>query len=97
VKNNTFSIHDECEVLSESISAVTWHELLYGKSFVTSERRRRDLERYLFEVVARVYPVLPYDEYAASIHEDIRAELQKRGMPKPLPDVKIASIAIGLV
>lgn len=77
-----------------SISAVTWHELLYGMNFIQSTSRRTQIERYLFNVVSRLYPVVPYDDHAASIHADLRAKMQKAGSQKPFLDSQIASVAI---
>ena len=77
-----------------SISAVTWHELLYGMNLIQSTSRRTQLERYLFNVVSRLYPVVPYDDHAASIHADLRTKMQKAGSQKPLLDSQIASVAI---
>jgi len=56
-------------------------------------RRRADVERYIEEVVLRVYPVLAYDQAAAEWHADERARLRKLGKPAPFLDGSIAAIA----
>jgi|WetSurMetagenome_2_1015567.scaffolds.fasta_scaffold228998_1 tRNA(fMet)-specific endonuclease VapC len=77
-----------------AVSAITWHELLYGLNLIERKERRTELERYLFNVVSRIYPVVPYDEHAAAVHADLRAANQKKGTPQPMLDSQIAAIAI---
>ena len=48
-----------------AIAAPVWHELVYGCSRLPDGKRRSALESYLHGVVARVFPVLPYDDIAA--------------------------------
>jgi tRNA(fMet)-specific endonuclease VapC len=77
-----------------AMSAISWHELLYGLNLIEKKERCTELEHYLFNVVSRLYPVIPYDEHAAAVHADIRAAQQKTGTLKPLLDSQIAAIAI---
>jgi tRNA(fMet)-specific endonuclease VapC len=69
------------------------HELAYGASILEVSRRRDAVERYLRDVVLRVYPVLDYTLVAAEWHASERARLSKLGKPVPFVDGLIASIA----
>lgn len=74
-------------------SAVNLHELLFGVRRLPHGRRRRSLETYVLDVVARTLPVLPYDEAAAAWHAEERARLERAGKPRPFADGQVASIA----
>ncbi len=74
-------------------AAPVLHELRYGKQLLEPSRRRADVERYIEEVVLRVYTVLAYDQAAAEWHADERARLSKVGKPAPFLDGSIAAIA----
>jgi tRNA(fMet)-specific endonuclease VapC len=69
------------------------HEIRYGIELLEPSRRREAVERYLNEVILRVYPVLPYDGRAAEWHGKERARLRKLGNEPPYFDGLIASIA----
>jgi len=69
------------------------HELRYGSRLLEPSRRRADVERYLDEVVLRIYPVLAYDQAAAEWHAEERARLSRMGKPPPNFDGLIAAIA----
>ena len=69
------------------------HELRYGSRILEPSRRRSDIERYVDEVVLRVYPVLAYDQAAAEWHAEERARLTRLGKPPPHFDGLIAAIA----
>jgi tRNA(fMet)-specific endonuclease VapC len=69
------------------------HELRYGSKLLEPSRRRADVERYIDEVVLRIYPVLAYDQAAAEWHAEERARLSKLGRPPPNFDGLIAAIA----
>lgn len=69
------------------------HELRYGSKLLQPSRRRADVERYIDEVVLRVYPVLAYDRAAAEWHAEERARLHRAGRPAPQFDGLIAAIA----
>ena len=69
------------------------HELRYGSKLLEPSRRRAAVERYIDDVVLRVYPVLAYDQAAAEWHAEERARLSKAGKPAPHFDGLIASIA----
>jgi tRNA(fMet)-specific endonuclease VapC len=79
--------------VSRSRSAPVIHELRYGCKLLEPSRRRADVERYIDEVVLRIYPVLAYDQAAAKWHAEERARLSKAGRPPPYFDGLIAAIA----
>ncbi len=74
-------------------AAPVWHELSFGACRLPASRRRAFVERYLFEVVARTVPILPYDQAAAAWHATERARLAAQGQPPPFVDGQIAAIA----
>jgi len=76
-----------------AIAAPVWHELAYGCRRLPSGKRRRALEAYLEGVVQATFPILPYDEAAASWHGLERARLEKLGQPAPYVDGQIAAVA----
>ena len=79
---------------SESATAApVVHELRYGAKLLEPSRRRAHVERYIDEVVLRVYPVLAYDHAAAEWHAEERARLRKAGKTPPYFDGLIAAIA----
>lgn len=78
-----------------AIAAPVWHELTYGCRRLPKGKRRAALERYLREVVRASFPVLPYDEAAATWHGEERARLEALGRQAPFVDGQIAAIAHG--
>ncbi|MBF8300140.1 MAG: PilT protein domain protein [Acidobacteria bacterium] len=76
-----------------AIAAPVWHELTYGCRRLPHGRRRVALESYLHDVVRGSFPILPYDERAASWHGQERARLEALGRPAPYVDGQIAAIA----
>jgi tRNA(fMet)-specific endonuclease VapC len=62
-------------------------------------RRRAALDDYLMQVVRLSFPILPYDEAAASRHAAERARLEAAGTPAAFVDGQIAAVAManGLV
>ncbi|MFL6194646.1 MAG: type II toxin-antitoxin system VapC family toxin [Thermoanaerobaculia bacterium] len=75
------------------IASVVWHELLFGWERLPDSRKKRDLERYLFQVVRPSLPTLPYDSEAAEWHARERARLGAVGRTPPFLDGQIAAIA----
>lgn len=69
-------------------SAITLGELLFG----AARRNRQDLLERI-DAIAESVPVLPFDEAAARVFGEIKAELERRGMPLAEPDLRIATIA----
>jgi tRNA(fMet)-specific endonuclease VapC len=76
-----------------AIAAPVWHELMYGCRRLPKGKRRVALEAYLHDVVHRSFPILPYDEAAATWHSQERARLESLGRPTPFVDGQIAAIA----
>ena len=76
-----------------AIAAPVWHELTYGCRRLPKGKRRAALEAYLHEVVHGSFPILPYDEPAATWHGGERARLEALGRPAPFVDGQIAAIA----
>jgi tRNA(fMet)-specific endonuclease VapC len=56
-------------------------------------KRRATLEAYLRDVVQASFPILAYDEAAATWHGEERARLDALGRPAPFVDGQIAAIA----
>jgi len=76
-----------------AIAAPVWHELTYGCRRLPSGKRRTALEAYLNEVVHPSFPILPYDEVAATWHGRERARLESMGRAAGYVDGQIAAIA----
>jgi tRNA(fMet)-specific endonuclease VapC len=76
-----------------AIAAVVWDELTYGCERLESGKRKTELEAYLRDVVLKSFPVLPYDQDAATWHGVERARLERAGRPGPFIDGQIAAIA----
>ena len=76
-----------------AIAAPVWHELTYGCRRLPRGRRRTALEAYLADVVRASFPILPYDDAAATWHGHERARLETLGRPAPYVDGQIAAIA----
>jgi tRNA(fMet)-specific endonuclease VapC len=78
---------------ASAIPAPVWHELTYGCGRLAEGKRRAALEAYLQDVVRGSFPILPYDEAAATWHGHERARLEAIGRPPPFLDGQIAAIA----
>jgi tRNA(fMet)-specific endonuclease VapC len=76
-----------------AISAIVWHELLFGCARLPVSARRTTIERYLQQVIAPSLPILPYDERAATWHAAERARLTQIGQPPAFADSQIAAVA----
>ena len=76
-----------------AIAAPVWHELTYGCRRLPPGRRRTAIEAYLKDVVRASFPILPYDDAAATWHGHERARLEALGRPAPFVDGQIAAIA----
>jgi tRNA(fMet)-specific endonuclease VapC len=76
-----------------AIAAPVWHELTFGCERLPSGDRRTAVEDYLRTVVKVSFPILPYDEAAATWHGQERARLEKIGKTAPFVDGQIAAIA----
>jgi len=78
-----------------AISAVTWHELLYGMERLPGSARQAQIRSFI-EQVASLFPVLPYDRAAAAWHAAERARLAGDGHVAPWADGQIAATAAAL-
>ena len=67
--------------------------MIYRCRRLPKGKRRAALEAYLRDVVHRSFPILPYDEAAATWHGEERARLEAAGRPAPFVDGQIAAIA----
>ena len=76
-----------------AIAAPVWHELTYGYRRLPRGKRRDALKSYLHDVVHASFPILPYDEAAATWHGYERARLEGLGKPAAFADGQIAAIA----
>lgn len=76
-----------------ALPAPVWHELTYGCRRLPAGKRRVALEDYLEHVIRESFPILPYDEAAATWHGHERARLEALGDPAPHVDGQIAAIA----
>jgi len=76
-----------------AIAAPVWHELTYGCGRLPKGKRRVALETYLQDVVRESFPILPYDEVAATWHGQERARLEALGRLAPYVDGQIAAVA----
>jgi tRNA(fMet)-specific endonuclease VapC len=76
-----------------AIAAPVWHELMYGCRRLPRGKRREAIEHYLHDVVQASFPILPYDEAAATWHGYERARLESLGKSALFTDGQIAAIA----
>lgn len=76
-----------------AIATIVWNELVHGCKRLRSGRRRTELEAFLYDVVAKAFPILPYDEEAATWHGAERARQEAAGRSAPYVDGQIAAIA----
>jgi tRNA(fMet)-specific endonuclease VapC len=78
---------------SMGIGAPTWHELRLGCERLPRSRRKERIEAYLATVVRVDFPILPYDEAAATWHARELARLLAQGRTPAFVDAQIAAIA----
>lgn len=76
-----------------AIAAPVWHELTYGCRRLPKGKRRDAIDTYLQDVVKALFPILAYDEAAATWHGHERARLEGLGTTAPFVDGQIAAIA----
>ena len=76
-----------------AIASVVWHELRFGCARLPNGARRAAIERFLEQVVAVNFPILPYDRPAAEWHATERARLAAGGRTPPFIDGQIAAVA----
>jgi tRNA(fMet)-specific endonuclease VapC len=74
-------------------ASVVWNELSYGCERLEPGKRKIELEAYLRDVVLKSFPILPYDQEAATWHAFERVRQERVGRPGPYIDGQIAAIA----
>ncbi|HUU39034.1 MAG TPA: type II toxin-antitoxin system VapC family toxin [Candidatus Desulfaltia sp.] len=72
-------------------SAVNVAEITFG---VLRQEGRKDLLRYYEDQVFHRLTILPFDRDSARIFGRIKADLERRGLPRFEPDLQIAAVAI---
>jgi len=78
---------------SAAFSVITWQELVTGAARLPRGRRREALERY-HEIVRTSFPMLAFDEAAATWAGREDARLARRGITVSCEDLQIAAIAV---
>lgn len=77
------------------IPAPVWAELLMAlESLATTDARRPVFDRYLHDVVRPSFPILPYDDAAASWYAREAARRKRAGQPRSAVAAQIAAIAV---
>ncbi len=84
----------ELHSLNCCISSIIWFELKNGIELLEEGRKKDKLRSFLYDYVKPSFPVIPYDENAASINADITSTLIPEGKTPPILDTQIASVAI---
>ncbi len=74
-------------------ASVVWNELTYGCERLESSKRKAELDAYLRDVVLKSFPILPYDQEAATWHAIERVRQERVGRQGPYVDGQIAAIA----
>jgi tRNA(fMet)-specific endonuclease VapC len=83
----------EAHRAESATAAPAWNELVYGCRRLPISKRRATIEQYLWETLAPVLPILPYEKRAAEHHGLERARLGAMGKTPPFIDGQIAAIA----
>ncbi len=76
------------------IAAPVWYEFLKGIEIMPVGKRREKIELYAHDYVQRIFPILPYDEHAASLQAHIFAKMKENRTPVSFVDAQIAAIAL---
>lgn len=76
-----------------AISVITWQELVSGAARLPKGRRRAALERY-HAIVRASFPMLAFDEAAATWAGREDARLARSGIAVSCEDLQIAAIAV---
>lgn len=76
------------------IGAPVWYEFLKGIEIMPDGKNKERLDLYAHDYVQRLFPILPYDEHAASLQAHIFAKMKENGTPVPIVDAQIAAIAL---
>ena len=76
------------------ISAINYAEGLSGIKNLEDGKRKDSLLSYYINDVQKLYPIIPFDSFSASIYSDIVNRLKEKGKTAPKLDTMIASVAI---
>lgn len=74
-------------------TSIVWHELWFGCLRLPTSLRRERIEHYLLQMVQLAFPILPYDERAATWYAAERARLTALGLTPSYADGQIAAVA----
>lgn len=77
-----------------NICSVTWAETLTGIKTLSKGKKKDMLFDYATNQIQRLYEILPFDSFAATIYSDIISQLKEKGKLPPKLDLMIASTAI---
>ena len=84
-----FMEHDPDDIC---ISAITYAELVHG----VEKSQAKEKNRVALMVLLSEIQIVPFDDLAAQIYGEIKADLQKKGTPIGLMDILIAAHAKAL-
>lgn len=76
------------------ISSIVWAELLSDIKSLPDGSRKVMLQEYATNQIQKMYDILPFDDFAASIYSDLISRLKPKGKLPPKLDLMIASTAI---
>lgn len=76
------------------ICSVVWAETLSGIKALPDGKRKEMLFDYATNQIQKLYEILPFDDFAASIYSDLVSRLQAKGKIPQKLDLMIASTAI---
>lgn len=74
--------------------SVVWAEALAGVKSMPDGKRKERRWNYWVNHVQRLYEILPFTDFAASIYADLMARLKEKGTVLPKLDLMIAATAI---
>jgi len=76
------------------IASVVWAETLSGIKSLPEGTRKTILFDYATNQIQKLYEILPFDDFTASIYSDLVSRLKPKGKLPPKLDLMIASTAI---
>lgn len=74
-------------------STINLGELLYGAERVADQQRRARLITGIRQLLSLV-TILPFDGAAAEEFGQIRAEVERRGQPRAIPDLMVGAVGL---
>lgn len=74
-------------------ASIVWHELWFGCWRLPASLRRERIEHYLLQMVQMAFPILSYDDRAATWYAAERARLTAMGLTPSYADGQIAAVA----